>query len=130
MLAPADTVSSGSPAAATKTPTAAGADITWRGAQQEPDPYQLEWNHLISAIRNDRPHNEVQRGNEASLATSMGRMACHTGQVITREQMLASTHAFSGDLDELRIDGPAPLRADENGRYPVPTPGAEHRREF
>ena len=42
----------------------------------------------MDAIRNNRPYNEVQRGAEASLITAMGRMAAHTGQVITRDQML------------------------------------------
>jgi len=36
--------------------------------QPEPNPYQLEWDHLIEAIRNDKPHNEAKRGAEASLS--------------------------------------------------------------
>ena len=36
-----------------------------------------------------------QRGAEASLVTAMGRMAAHTGQVITRDQMLNSDHEFA-----------------------------------
>ena len=50
---------------------------TWSGQfpQPEPNPYQLEWDELIDAIRNDKPYNEAKRGAEASLVTSMGRMA-------------------------------------------------------
>jgi predicted dehydrogenase len=104
-------------------------DITWRCLRDEPDPYQLEWNHLIDAIRNNRPHNEVERGAEASLITAMGRMAAHTGQVITRDQMLACTHEFAPQADRLTMDSPAPLQLAE-GRYPVPQPGLLTTREF
>ena len=56
---------------------------TWSGRipQPEPNPYQIEWDDLIDAIRQDKPYNEVKRGAEASLVTCMGRMAAHTGQV-------------------------------------------------
>jgi predicted dehydrogenase len=106
-------------------------DIAWRWGrpQEEPNPYQLEWNHLMEAIRNNRPYNEVQRGAEASLITAMGRMAAHTGQVITRDQMLNCNHEFAPNVDRLTLDSPAPLVA-ENGRYPVPRPGIQTNREY
>ena len=44
----------------------------------------------MEAIRKDTPHNEVERGAKASLVTAMGRMAAHTGQVITWEMALNS----------------------------------------
>ena len=50
---------------------------------EEQDPYQNEWNDLVDAIRDDKPYNEVQRGVEASLVSSMGRMAAHTGREVT-----------------------------------------------
>ena len=58
-------------------------DLIWAVPQPEPNPYQLEWDHLVEAIRTDHPYNEVERGVKASLVTSMGRMAAHTGEVIT-----------------------------------------------
>ncbi len=61
--------------------------LVWSGPDHEPNPYQLEWNDLIAAIREDKPYNEVERGAMASLVTSMGRMAAHTGQRITFKQM-------------------------------------------
>jgi predicted dehydrogenase len=105
-------------------------DIAWRFGRNEPDPYQLEWDHLMDAIRNNRPYNEVQRGAEASLITAMGRMAAHTGQVITRDQMLAHTHELAPTVDRLTMDSPAPLRANQDGKYPVPRPGEVTNREF
>ncbi len=98
-------------------------DIVWRFPGQEPNPYQLEWDHLIEAIREDKPFNEVKRGAEASLVTSMGRMAAHTGQVITYDQMLNCDHEFALGLDKMTMDSPAPLKAGPDGKYPVPNPG-------
>jgi predicted dehydrogenase len=102
-------------------------DLIWRFStnprRDEPDPYQLEWDHLLAAIRNNRPYNEVRRGAEASLVTSMGRMSAHTGQVVTRDQILNSDHEFAPTVDQLTLDGPAPLVLGANGRYPTPQPG-------
>src|SRR5207249_4315704 len=70
-------------------------DAIWRFPQPEPDPYQLEWEDLIGAIRHNKPYNEVRRGAEASLVTAMGRMAAHTGRIITRDQMLNCDHDFA-----------------------------------
>ena len=49
-------------------------------------PWQEEWNDLIDAIRNDRPHNEAKRAALSNLADMMGRAAVHSGKVITWER--------------------------------------------
>jgi hypothetical protein len=72
----------------------------------------------------------VERGAIASLVTSMGRMAAHTGQVITYEDMLKCPHEFAPGLDKLTMQSEAPLRADDSGKYPVPEPGVKKDREF
>ena len=105
-------------------------DLVWQFPPDEPNPYQLEWNHLIAAIREDKPYNEVERGVKASVVTAMGRMACHTGQVITYDDMLNCEHAFSPDADKLTLESDAPLKADADGKYPVPQPGIVTTREY
>jgi predicted dehydrogenase len=105
-------------------------DLAWRVAPHEPDPYQLEWDDLLTAIRQGSSYNEVRRGAEASLVTAMGRMAAHTGQAITRDQMLNCDHEFAPDVDKLAMDSPAPVRADDHGKYPLPQPGIKKTREF
>jgi predicted dehydrogenase len=102
----------------------------WAYPQPEPNPYQTEWDHLMDAIRKNKPYNEVRRGAEASLITSMGRMAAHTGQVITRDQMLNCEHEFAPNVDKLTMDGPAPLLATSDGKYPIPQPGIKKTREY
>jgi hypothetical protein len=59
----------------------------------------------------------------------MGRMAAHTGQEITFDQMLNSDHEFAPGIDKLTADSPAPLQPDARGFYPVPEPGRK-RREY
>jgi predicted dehydrogenase len=107
------------------------ANIVWKCKPDEPDPYQLEWNHLLEAIRKDATYNEVRRGAEASLVTAMGRMACHTGRIVTRDEMLNNDQEFAPDVDKLAsIDSPAPVLADLDGKYPVPQPGRIKNREY
>jgi len=90
---------------------------------KETDPYLNEWNDLMAAIRSDQPYNEAKRGVEASVVTSMGRMAAHTAQEVTYEEMLNCEHEFAPGLDTLTMDSPAPVQADASGKYPIPQPG-------
>mgnify|MGYP003732046685 CR=1 FL=1 len=103
--------------------------LIWR-SPPVPSPYQLEWDELIDAIRQNKPYNEARRGAIASLVTSMGRMAAHTGRAVTYDQMLSCDHEFAPDLDKLAADGPPPLKPNANGVYPVPMPGIVRNREY
>ena len=107
-------------------------NLIWESqvSPEEQSPYQNEWNDLVDAIRDDKPYNEVKRGVEASLVSSMGRMAAHTGREITFDQMLNCEHEMAPDVDKFTMDSPAPLLADANGRYPVPQPGIVTTREY
>jgi predicted dehydrogenase len=98
--------------------------------QDQRDPYTNEWNDLIDAIRNNKKYNEARRGAEGSLVTSMGRMAAHTGQMIEFDDILNGKHEFAPDVDKLTMDGPAPLIADSEGRYPAPMPGIKRDQEY
>jgi hypothetical protein len=60
----------------------------------------------------------------------MGRMAAHTGQVITFDQILNHEHEFAPGVDKLTTDSPAPLQAGSDGKYPVPMPGIIKKREY
>jgi len=105
-------------------------NVVWAFPQPERTPYQWEWDDLMEAIRENKPYNEVKRGVEASVVTAMGRMAAHTGQLITYEQMLNCPHEFAPDVDKLTPEGPAPLRLGPDGKYPVPEPGIKKDREY
>ncbi len=122
----------GAPSAIFKGQTPDRSQMVWesRTPRDERDWYQNEWNDLIDAILKDQPYNEVDRGVTVSLISSMGRMAAHTGQEITFEQMLNCPHEMAPGLDKLTYDSPAPLKSDANGRYPVPQPGIVTDREY
>ncbi len=105
-------------------------ELVWSASQPEPDPYQLEWDHLIDAIRNDRPFNEARRGAEACLVQIMGRMAANTGQIVTWDAALNHPQELAPGLDQLTMDSPAPLHADPDGLYPFPQPGLLEDREY
>ena len=111
-------------------PLPADPNLVWAFPQPEKTPYQWEWDDLLEAIRKDKPYNEVKRGAEASLVASMGRMAAHTGQIVTFDQMLNCEHEFAPDVDKLTMDGPAPVRLGADGKYPVPEPGIKKDREY
>jgi predicted dehydrogenase len=102
----------------------------WAYPQPERSPYQLEWDDLVEAIRQDKPYNEAKRGAEASLVTSMGRMAAHTGQTVTYEEILNCPHEFAPTVDQLAMDSPAPLQLGPGAKYPVPQPGIIKGREY
>ena len=89
----------------------------------EKSPYDNEWVALVNAIRNDQPYNEAERGVMASVATSLGRAAAHSGQEITFDELLNSEVEYAPDADKWTMDSPPPVKSDEEGKYPIPMPG-------
>ena len=106
------------------------ANLAWAFPQPEPNPYVLEWEHLLEAIRQDQPYNEVERGARASLTVALGRKAVHTGQLIRFDDMLSGDEEFAPEVDRFAMDSAAPLLADAVGRYPLPQPGIKQTREY
>jgi predicted dehydrogenase len=107
------------------------ANLAWEYPQPEKNnPYQAEWEHLIEAIRTDGTYNEVQRGCMASIVTSMGRMAAHTGQVIKLDEMMNSKHEFAPGIENLTLESESPLKPNAEGKYPIPYPGLIKDREY
>ncbi len=98
-------------------------NISWTPADDAFSPWQYEWNDFIASIRQDRPHNECQRAVYSDLTTLMGRAACHTNQEVTWDQMMASRFQFCDYLDTISFDSPVPVKANDNGQFPVPVAG-------
>ncbi len=122
----------GPPSATYRGQSPGGSKLLWesKSNRDHSNPYQIEWDELLDAIRHDKPYNEAKRGIEASLATSMGRMAAHTGKEVTFDAMLNCEHEMAPDVAKLTMDSPAPLRAGADGKYPVPQPGIVTKREY
>lgn len=100
----------------------ADSDVVWTPENEERNPYQVEFDELLTAIREDKPYNEVERSAYANLASLMGRAAVHMGKTITWDQMLHSDFRFASSVD-FDSESPSPVPADEEGKYPIPDPG-------
>lgn len=99
-------------------------NVAWRPPRETVNPWQAEWDVLLDAIRNNKPHNEARRAALSNLGAIMGRAAVHTGQMVTWEDALASDFKFCPNVDALTANSPAPVQANAEGRYPAPIPGA------
>ncbi len=97
-------------------------NVVWQPDKETANPWQAEWNVLLDAIRNDRPHNETQRAAYANLAGLMGRAAVHSGKIITWEEALASNFLFCPNIDTLTAAQPRPGPSRRPGPLPRPRP--------
>ena len=98
-------------------------ELVWEYPDRDPSPYRAEWQLLLDAIRQDKPHNEATRAGEAEVAALMGRAATHTGQLVTWDQTLNSEFQFVKDIDGMTFKTSAPIHAGSDGIYPPPQPG-------
>jgi predicted dehydrogenase len=97
--------------------------LAWRYKGPKCDHYQREHDLLFEAIRNDKPYNEAERCAQACLTGIMGRMACESGRLITRDEALASTIELAPGLDKFTQNSNPPAMPDAHGQYPIAVPG-------
>jgi len=67
---------------------------------------------------------------QASVVTSMGRMAAHTGIEVTYDEMLNCDHQFAPGVENLTLESESPLLSKADGTYPIPEPGKNKNREY
>ena len=84
------------------------------------NPYQAELDALLEAIRQDKPHNEVEAGARTTMTAILGRLATYSGQMVTWEQALNSKVSLAPE--RYAFDAPPPVIADAAGNYPMPSP--------
>jgi hypothetical protein len=85
------------------------------------NPYQVEQDVLVDAIRNNKPHNEVDHAATATLVGIMGRMASYSGRQITWDDVLKSQTRLAPQT--YAFDAVPPVVPGPDGRYPVAMPG-------
>jgi predicted dehydrogenase len=98
-------------------------NIAWKAPPEKYTSWQAEWNNLLESIRKDRPHNEAKRAALSNLADIMGRAAVNSGKIITWDEAMASNFQWCPNIDTMTEDSVPPVKADAQGRYPVPVPG-------
>jgi predicted dehydrogenase len=98
-------------------------NIAWKAPKERYTPWQAEWNVLLDAIRQDKPHNEAKRAALSNIADMMGRAAVNSGQIITWDQVMKSDFQWCPYIDSMTPESPPPVQADERGHYHVPIPG-------
>ena len=98
-------------------------NIDWVAEKEPCSPWDAEWRVLLDAIRNDKPHNEVERSIKSNFVAIMGRAACHYNNLVTWDETFASNFQFCPNVDDITFDAPAPVVPDQNGFYPSPIPG-------
>ena len=76
---------------------------------------------FIHSILNNKNLNHVEYGAKSTLTTIMGRMAIHSGKVITLAQVLASKRSILPK--EFSWNADMPDKPQLNGNYPIPVPG-------
>jgi myo-inositol 2-dehydrogenase / D-chiro-inositol 1-dehydrogenase len=93
----------------------------WKYDGKRGEPYQLEHDHLFSAIREGKPYNEMEYGAHSTMTAIMGRMATYSGKMIEWDKAINSDI----DLSPSHYDFAAapPVVPDAKGNYPVPIPG-------
>ncbi|MBI3881833.1 MAG: Gfo/Idh/MocA family oxidoreductase [Verrucomicrobia bacterium] len=98
--------------------------VEWRAPKEEKTAWDMEWMDFLEAIRENKPFNEAKRAGLSNLADIMGRAAVHMGRTITWDEAMASNFQWFPGKDTMTHDTEPPIKADAEGRYPVPVPGA------
>ncbi len=98
-------------------------NLVWEYRGSDPNPYEVEWQLLLDAIRQNKPHNESRRAAQADLTALMGRMATRSGAYVTWDEALNSNFQYAHDIDGMTMDMPAPLHSNADGTYSTAQPG-------
>jgi predicted dehydrogenase len=85
--------------------------------------WQQEHIDLFAELRKGNVPNEGEYGAKSTMTSIMGRMATYSGKVLKWDQCLNSEEALA-DFDSITsFESEAPVKPDENGDYPIATPG-------
>ena len=89
---------------------------------KENNPYQTEHDELFAAIaKGEFKFSDGENGAKATLTAIMGRMATYSGEVMQWDKVLNSNLNIMPS--KFAWDANPPTLPDENGFYPIATPG-------
>jgi myo-inositol 2-dehydrogenase/D-chiro-inositol 1-dehydrogenase len=87
----------------------------------DPNPYQVEHDHLYKAIRGNTPLNNAYYGAKSSFTSVLGRLATYSGQEVKWDDAVKSN--FSIMPKEYDMNAEAPVKPGPDGNYEVAIPG-------
>jgi predicted dehydrogenase len=87
------------------------------------NPYFIEHQVLLDSIRLGKPIDESQYGAESTMTSILGRLAAHSGQVVTWDDALNSEIRLIPENQRWAFDADPPVMPDKDGNYPIPVPG-------
>ncbi|MGD9329253.1 MAG: Gfo/Idh/MocA family oxidoreductase [Cyclobacteriaceae bacterium] len=96
-------------------------NVLWNWREDEPNEYEVEHDVLFKSILNGKHVNDTEYGAKSTLTTIMGRMAMHSGRIMTIEDVLQSEKSLLPE--KFTWDAEMPDLPDANGNYTVPMPG-------
>ncbi len=83
--------------------------------------HQQEWYDLIAELDKGNKPMEAEYGAKSTMTAILGRMVCYSGQAIEWKDAIGSNISLAPKA--YTWDAETPTNPDENGRYPIPTPG-------
>lgn len=102
-----------------------GGETHWKSPRRKRDgyqnPYQVEWDVLIDAVENDKPHNEAVYAAHSTMTAILGRMANYSGKIIKYDDALNSEKVLTTDADDWQAQ--APVQPLDDGGYAIAVPG-------
>lgn len=95
-----------------------------RGKVMGANPYQVEHDVLFDAIRNNKPHNELESSAHSTMTAILGRLASYSGRLVTWDEAIRSERSLLPENPEtMTFDTKPTILPDADGRYPVAMPG-------
>jgi myo-inositol 2-dehydrogenase / D-chiro-inositol 1-dehydrogenase len=95
----------------------------WRYSGPPVNPYREEHVQLFRSIRAGEPLNCGSYMALSTMVAVMGQLACYSGQQITFDQAMKSSHYFGPKPEDCTWTMTPPVLPDEKGIYPVAIPG-------
>ena len=90
--------------------------------KKDPNPYQVEHDELFEAIaKGEYKFADAENGAKSTMTSILGRMATYSGQVVSWDDAINSQVSLMPE--KFDWNAMPPIVPNEDGYYPVPTPG-------
>lgn len=95
--------------------------VLWSWRNDERNEYEVEHDVLFKSILGGNHINTTEYGAKSTLTTILGRMAMHSGRILTLDEVLQSERSILPE--KFTWDAEMPDMPDQNGNYKIAKPG-------